>query len=149
MYRAAERVAAEVDGEAIVTGEAVGQVSSQTLGNLRAIDQVDTLPVFRPFLGYDQNEIIRLTERIGTAALSARVREYCAILPDRPVTYARPEAAIDEEEGLDLSLLERSVAERKVLDLRVLSAAELVEPYVFIDHVPAGAVVIDARPRRQ
>ena len=149
MYRAAERVAAEVEGEAIVTGEAVGQVSSQTLGNLRAIDEVATLPVFRPLLGYDKNEIIRLAERIGTAALSARVREYCAILPDRPVTHARPQAARNEERDVDLSLLEAAVAGRRVLDLRALSAAELVEPYVFIDHVPEGAVVIDARPRHQ
>ena len=149
MYRVAEAVAEEVRGEAIVTGESVGQVSSQTLGNLRAIDDVATLPVFRPLLGYNKNEIIRLAERIGTAALSARVREYCAILADRPVTHSRPEAARDEESRLDLSLLEEAVRARKVLDLRSLGPAELVEPYVFIDHVPEGAEVLDCRPAHQ
>ena len=149
MYRAAEAVAEDVGGEAIVTGEALGQVSSQTLGNLRAIEDAVTLPVFRPLLGYDKNEIIRLAERIGTSALSARVREYCAILPDRPVTHSSPAAARDEESRLDLGLLAEAVRGRKVLDLRELSAAELVEPYVFTDHVPEGAQVIDCRPLHQ
>ena len=149
MYRAAERVAAEVGGEAIVTGEALGQVSSQTLGNLRAIDEVAGIPVFRPLLGFDKNEIIALAGRVGTSALSARVQEYCAILPDRPVTHARPEAAKDEESRLDPALLTQAIEARKTLDLRALTAADLVEPYVFIDRVPEGAEVIDCRPRHQ
>jgi thiamine biosynthesis protein ThiI len=149
MYRAAEMVAAEVNGEAIVTGEALGQVSSQTLGNLRAIDEVATLPVFRPLIGYDKNEIIRLAEHVGTSGLSARVHEYCAILPERPVTHARPEAVSDEESRVDRALLADAVCTRKVMDLRALTPADLVEPYVFIDNVPEGARVIDCRPRHQ
>lgn len=149
MYRTAELVAARIEAEAIVTGESLGQVSSQTLGNLRSIDAVAGLPVFRPLLGYDKNDIIALAERVGTGALSARVKEYCAILPDRPVTAAKPHAVDDEESRLDLSLLERVVADRKVLDLRELTAAELVEPYVFTSEVPEGAVVIDCRSAHQ
>jgi thiamine biosynthesis protein ThiI len=149
MYRAAEAVAAQLDGQAIVTGEALGQVSSQTLGNLRAIDEAATLPVFRPLLGYEKNEIIRLAEKVGTSALSARVREHCAILPERPVTNARTGAAKDEESRLDPGLLDHAVRTRKIMDLRALSPAELVEPYVFIDHVPEGAQVVDCRPRHQ
>ncbi|NIR43493.1 MAG: tRNA 4-thiouridine(8) synthase ThiI, partial [Gemmatimonadetes bacterium] len=86
MYRVAEAVAQDIRGEAIVTGESVGQVSSQTLGNLRAIDEVAVLPVLRPLVGLDKTEIIARAETIGTAVLSAKVREYCAILPNRPVT---------------------------------------------------------------
>jgi thiamine biosynthesis protein ThiI len=149
MYRAAEAVAADLGAEAIVTGESLGQVSSQTLGNLRAIDEVAELPVFRPLLGYDKNEIIQLAERVGTSALSARVHEYCAILPEKPVTHARPSAARDEESRVDLSLLESALQARKALDLRALGAAELVEPYVFIDRVPDGAEVVDCRPPHQ
>jgi thiamine biosynthesis protein ThiI len=149
MYRAAEAVAAELGADAIVTGDALGQVSSQTLGNLRAIDEVATLPVFRPLVGYDKIDIIRLAEHVGTSALSARVHEYCAILPERPVTNARPAAASDEESRVDLGLLARAVQARRVLDLLALTPAELVEPYVFIDHVPEGASVIDCRPQHQ
>jgi thiamine biosynthesis protein ThiI len=149
MYRAAEAVAAEIEADAIVTGESLGQVSSQTLGNLRAIDEVAALPVFRPLLGYDKNEIIQLADRVGTSALSARVHEYCAILPEKPVTRAAPSAARDEESRVDLGLLSAAVARRKSLDLRALGADELVEPYVFIDRVPEGADVVDCRPPHQ
>ena len=149
MYRAAETVAREVEAEAIITGESVGQVSSQTLGNLRAIDDVAVLPVFRPLLGLDKQEIIERADRIGTSALSARVKEYCAILPDRPVTHSRPEAARDEESRLDLERLDETVAERKVMDLRGLDPFDLVEPYIFAEEVPADAVVVDCRSEEE
>ena len=149
MYRAGESVAREIDAEAIVTGESVGQVSSQTLGNLRAIDEVATLPVLRPLVGLDKVEIIRRAERIGTAVLSQYIREYCAIVPDRPVTHARPQAAADEESKVDLSVLEAAVRARAVLDLRGLTAVDLVQPYLFIETIPAGAEVIDCREAHQ
>ena len=146
MYRVAERIATELEAEAIVTGEAIGQVSSQTLANLRAIDAATTLPVFRPLLGFDKGWIIERAGRIGTAALSARVREYCAIVQDKPVTHSSPARVSAREAGLDTAVLERAVAERKILDLRKLSPSDLVEPYLFIDNVPEAAVVIDCRP---
>ena len=145
MYRVGEAIALEGGREAVVTGEAVGQVSSQTLGNLRAIDEVATLPVFRPLLGYDKVEIIRLAERIGTAMLSAHIREYCAIVPDKPVTHAKPHAARDEESRMDLSVLDRAVAGHRVLNLRSLSDVDLVQPYIFATEVKENVVVFDCR----
>ena len=145
MYQAAESVATSVGGEAIITGESLGQVSSQTLGNLRAIEDAVELPVFRPLLGMDKHEIIALTESIGTAALSARIREYCAILPDRPVTHSSPAAARDESSRIDPAILDRAVASRRTLDLRSLDARDLVEPYVFTDEVKEGVDVLDCR----
>ncbi len=145
MYRAAEAVAQEIGGEAIITGESVGQVSSQTLGNLRAIDEVAALPVFRPLIGLDKTEIIRRAEEIGTAVLSARIREYCAILPHRPVTHAKPSAARDEESRMDLSLIGQAVSERKVLNLRALKAVDLVQPYLFTIEISGNAAVLDCR----
>jgi thiamine biosynthesis protein ThiI len=145
MYRAAESIATEVRGEAVITGESLGQVSSQTLGNLRAIDEVASLPVFRPLIGMDKHDIIDLTETVGTAALSARIREYCAILPDRPVTHSKPAAARDEASKVDPAVVERAVADRKILDLRELNARDLVEPYVFTDEIRPHATVLDCR----
>lgn len=145
MYRVGEAIALEGGREAVVTGEAVGQVSSQTLGNLRAIDEVATLPVFRPLLGYDKVEIIRVAERIGTAMLSAHIREYCAIVPHKPVTHAKPHAARDEESKMDLSVLDRAVAGHRVLNLRSLSDVDLVQPYIFATEVKENAVVFDCR----
>ena len=85
MYRAASRVAEALDGAAIVTGEAVGQVSSQTLHNLRTLDPAADRPLFRPLLGFDKQEIIERARAIGTAALSEQVKEYCAITSGHPV----------------------------------------------------------------
>jgi thiamine biosynthesis protein ThiI len=65
----------DIGADAVVTGESVGQVSSQTLANLRAIDAVASLPVLRPLVGLDKVEIIRRAERIGTAVLSQHIRE--------------------------------------------------------------------------
>ena len=146
MYEAGEAVADEVGADALVTGESLGQVSSQTLTNLRAIDDAADRPVFRPLIGLDKNDIIAITERVGTAALSARIREYCAILPDRPVTAAKRAAVVDEASRVDPAVLERAVATRRVLELTDLDPGELVEAYVFTDEVPDEAVVLDVRP---
>lgn len=148
MYRAAEGVAAEIGADALATGESVGQVSSQTLPNLRAIGAAATLPVLRPLAGFDKEEIIRISRRIGTAALSARVREYCAILEGKPVTAAK-EAAVDREEApLDPELVERAVAGRSVVEVRS-AAAGMRREYLWVEAVPDGARLIDCRPPGQ
>ena len=146
MYRAANTVAKRLDADAIVTGEAVGQVSSQTLPNLRAIEPASNLPVFRPLLGFDKEEIIARARHIGTAALSEQVKEYCAIAPGKPVTAASAERVAEEESRIDPAVLEEAVSRRKTLDLRRLAPADLVAPYLFIDTVPDGAVLLDCRP---
>ncbi|MBR9988827.1 MAG: tRNA 4-thiouridine(8) synthase ThiI [Gemmatimonadetes bacterium] len=149
MYRTACMVADERSAEAIVTGEAMGQVSSQTLANLRAIEAVSTLPVLRPLIGFDKEEIIDRAKAIGTAALSEQVREYCAITPGQPVTAATIMRVDHEEAKMDPAVLERVVAARKVLDLRALLPADLAAPYLFIEDVPDNAVIIDTRPKSQ
>lgn len=145
MYRAAERIAGEVGASAIVTGESMGQVSSQTLANLRAIDDVATLPVLRPLLGMDKTEIIGRAERIGTGPLSAHLREHCALHHGKPVTEAKPHAVRDEESRMDLAVLDDAVAQRKVLDLQALTPEDLVRPYLFTSAVPDHAIVVDCR----
>ena len=149
MYRAASMVAELRRAQAIITGEAVGQVSSQTLTNLRVLDPAASLPLFRPLLGFDKDEIIDRARMIGTAALSEQVKEYCAITPGRPLTAAKLERVDEEERKLDATLLERAVAERKVIDIRALQPTDMVAPYLFAEDVPAGAVVFDCRPRHQ
>jgi len=149
MYRAAEGVAAEIGADALVTGESLGQVSSQTLRNLRSIEAAASLPVLRPLVGLDKEEIIRIAERIGTAALSARVKEYCAILEGKPVTAAKVLAVDREEAPLDPGLVDRAVATRRVLDVRKLADSDLQRDYLWLDVVPDGARVIDCRPPQQ
>jgi thiamine biosynthesis protein ThiI len=149
MYRAASQVALDSDAMAIITGEAVGQVSSQTLTNLRVLDPAASLPLFRPLLGFDKDEIIERARVIGTASLSEQVKEYCAITPGRPITASKMERLDAEEAKLDRSLLDAAVAARKVLDLRGITPADMVAPYLFTEDVPAGAHIIDCRPLAQ
>lgn len=149
MYRAASQIGHQIGAEAIITGEAVGQVSSQTLTNLRAIDSAATLPVFRPLVGFDKEEIIERARRIGTAALSEQVKEYCAIAPGHPVTAAREERVLVEERKMDLSILDRVTSSAKKLRVRELSSTDLVAPYIFKSEVEPDAVVIDCRTEQQ
>jgi tRNA uracil 4-sulfurtransferase len=146
MYRAAAQVAQQWKAHAIITGEAVGQVSSQTLPNLRAIEPASSLPVFRPLLGFDKEEIIGRARLIGTAALSEQVKEYCAIAPGKPVTAASVERVNAEEARLDLGVVDQAVDQRKVIDLRALTNTDLAAAYLFTSEIPEGATIIDCRP---
>jgi thiamine biosynthesis protein ThiI len=145
MYRAAEAIALRTRADAIITGEAVGQVSSQTLANLRAIDASVSLPVLRPLIGSDKEEIVDLARHIGTYDLSARVREYCSISDGRTATAARPETLVREEEGLDAGVLESVVSGASEVGLRGLRLDTVVAAGLFIDHLPDDALVIDLR----
>lgn len=149
MYRAASLIGLRENAEAIVTGEAIGQVSSQTLANLRAIEPAAELPVFRPLLGFDKTEIIERARKLGTAALSEQVKEYCAIAPGKPVTAATVSAVDREESRLDQGLIHRATTEPRVHDLRKLNPSDLVAPYLFIDRIPENARVLDCRPEDQ
>jgi tRNA uracil 4-sulfurtransferase len=149
MYRAASAVGRSGAASAIVTGESIGQVSSQTLANLRAIETAAELPVLRPLLGFEKDEIIGHARAIGTAALSAHVKEYCAIAPGNPVTATTIERVDAEEVKLDLQVLDRAVEGRRILDLRLLRHTDMVAPYLFTSEIPEGAEVIDCRPEAQ
>ncbi|HET8656257.1 MAG TPA: tRNA uracil 4-sulfurtransferase ThiI, partial [Longimicrobiaceae bacterium] len=149
MYGAAERIASGTGALAVVTGEAIGQVSSQTLHNLAAIDGASALPVIRPLVGFDKGEIIETSRRVGNFEISSGVKEYCAIAPGNPVTHATPRSAQAEEAKLDPAVLRRAVEATREIDLRALSAADLVESYLYIDQLPEGAVVVDVRGEQE
>jgi thiamine biosynthesis protein ThiI len=149
MYRSACRVAAACGAEAVITGEAMGQVSSQTLSNLRAIDEAADLPVLRPLVGFDKPEIIERARAIGTYEISSRVREYCALTPEHPVTASTPERAAAQEARLDAAVLEEALGRAERLDLRSLAPEDVVTENLFLDDVPRGAVVLDMRPERE
>ncbi len=104
MIRVAEEVAKREGAMALVTGESLGQVASQTLENIRAVDEVATLPVLRPLIGMDKVEIIKDAERIGTFELSIQDHTDCCTLfmPRRPATRASIAEVIKGEEELDM-----------------------------------------------
>jgi thiamine biosynthesis protein ThiI len=147
MLRAAARVAETCRAEAIVTGDAVGQVSSQTLRNLRAISGATDRMILRPLVGSNKQEIIEQARRIGSFDLSKVVREYCDLVPRRPATGASIRTIEAEEERLDLAILERAVAARTIFDLRSLDVEKLELPELQVESVPDDAIVIDLRSK--
>jgi len=94
MLAAAEALAESTGGSAIVTGDNLGQVASQTLPNLKAEESLIKMPVIRPLIGLDKNEIVELAKEIGTYSISTSFKEGCPHTPRYPVTagcYVNPE----------------------------------------------------------
>jgi thiamine biosynthesis protein ThiI len=149
MLRAAERVARAKRASALVTGEAVGQVSSQTLKNLAVISRATQRLVLRPLVGSNKEEIIQRAEQIGTFELSKVVGEYCDLVPRRPATGASLRAIEAEEAKIDLAVVERATDAREVLDLRGLGESDFALPELEVDEVPEGALLLDLRSRQQ
>ena len=114
MLRAADRIAAEVGAEALVTGESVAQVSSQTLTNLSVIDSVADNLVLRPLATTDKQQIIDLARTIGTEEFSRHIPEYCAVISDKPTTNARPGRIEREESRFDFAVLDAALANASI-----------------------------------
>ena len=118
MLRIAEAVAQKVDALALVTGENVGQVASQTLSNMRVIEEVTPLPILRPLAGDNKEEIINEARRIGTYQISIEPYEDCCsvFVPKHPETRAKLEKVREIESTLNLApLIEQTLeqTERK------------------------------------
>ncbi|MDD1676490.1 MAG: tRNA 4-thiouridine(8) synthase ThiI [Methanomicrobiales archaeon] len=99
MYRLAEEVAHSCGAKGIVTGESLGQVASQTLDNLQVLSKATTLPFYRPLIGLDKEEIIRIAREIGTFLPSTKPATGCTAVPEKPATTADSER-IRRLEGL-------------------------------------------------
>ncbi len=146
-YRAGEVIAHDIGADALITGEAIGQVSSQTLKNLRAIeDALTKLPVLRPLIGADKDEIFVMARKIGTFELSAVIREVCSLTSTyHPVTECSPESARKEERKCDLTILDNAINQRKIVMIKDLSLHDLVSDDLSIVNIPDKAEVIDCR----
>ena len=116
MMRLAQRVADEVRAKALVTGECLGQVASQTMEALRVSEDVAELPVLRPLIGMDKEEIIRISRKIGTFDTSILPYEDCCTVftPRHPKTKPRVEEVRELEAVLDIdALCDRAMAGRE------------------------------------
>jgi thiamine biosynthesis protein ThiI len=117
MMRIAEAIAHRRGAQALVTGEVVGQVASQTLENLAVIGSVATLPIFRPLIGMDKDEITAEAIRIGTYPISIVPDQDCCTLftPRNPLTRARRDDVEAAEQALPIDdIVARAVREAVV-----------------------------------
>ena len=146
MLRAATSVAKEMHVDALVTGEAVAQVSSQTLTNLAVIDAATDHLVLRPLVAMDKQDIIDISARIGTEEFVKNIPEYCAVISKNPTTKAKPEKIAAEEERFDFAQLDKAVAERRIVSVSDIIADDLTREEVeVVDHVDQGEIIIDIR----
>ncbi len=112
MMRIAEAIARQFRAGALVTGEVVGQVASQTIENLTAINEVATLPVLRPLIGMDKDEITAQAQRLGTYPVSIIPDQDCCTLftPKHPATKARHGDVVNAEATLNIDeIVQRAV----------------------------------------
>ncbi|MEO0140899.1 MAG: tRNA uracil 4-sulfurtransferase ThiI [candidate division WOR-3 bacterium] len=141
-YIAGAEIARRKNYPALITGESLGQVSSQTLHNLVALEAGLEIPVMRPLLGFDKEEIISLARQIGIYHISEGMKEYCDLAGGHPVTASDPERLALHTRDLDMSLVERAIAS---LEITQLPSAPEDADEIEIDHVPPGAVLVDLR----
>ena len=113
MMRLAQAVARRTGAKALVTGESLGQVASQTMDALAVSDEVCELPVLRPVIGMDKQEIVLLSRRIGTFETSIQPFEDCCTVftPRHPKTHPHLDEVREYEKALDVEgLVERALA---------------------------------------
>lgn len=147
MVRAASQIARRYGVQALVTGEALGQVSSQTLSNLRLIDNVSDTLVLRPLIAFDKPDIIQLARQIGTEKLSMTMPEYCAVISKNPTVKAIKEKIEAQEARFDFSLLDKAVQSVQNLEIRELAQqhSALALEVETVSKVAAGEVILDIR----
>ncbi|MFT2110932.1 tRNA uracil 4-sulfurtransferase ThiI [Marinomonas sp. 2405UD68-3] len=114
MLRAATKIMPVVGAQALVTGESVAQVSSQTLINLKVIDQVTEELVLRPLITENKQEIIDLAKSIGTAPFAASIPEYCGVISVKPTTRAKLFKIEHQETKFDFDVLDLAVENAKI-----------------------------------
>ena len=118
MVRAASQIAERFGIQAIVTGEALGQVSSQTLTNLRLIDEASDSLVLRPLITHDKEQIIAMAREIGTEDIAKSMPEFCGVISKNPTVKAVRTRIISEEENFNFDVLQNAIDQAQILDIR-------------------------------
>lgn len=146
MLRAASQLADKLDIAALVTGEAVAQVSSQTLQNLSVITQATDSLVLRPLVTMDKPQIIDIAREIGTEVFAKNIPEYCGVISNKPTTRAKRERIESEEARFDMSVLQAAIDSAVLTNIDEIAAADLEQKHIAISQaIPAGSVVLDIR----
>ncbi len=146
MLRAATQIAERLEIDALVTGEAISQVSSQTLPNLAVIDAVTDMLVLRPLIASHKQDIIDTATQIGTAEFAKHMPEYCGVISVNPATRAKRNRVEYEEAQFDMAVFERALTNARQVSIDrvidVLGEAVQVEE---VREALAGQIVLDIR----
>ena len=146
MLRAATHFAEQLQINALVTGEAISQVSSQTLPNLSAIDRATEMLVLRPLLASHKQDIIDQAVEIGTADFARHMPEYCGVISVNPTTNAKLPRVVHEEQKFDMAVLERALERARLVSIdNVIDELGQDISVEEVAQATTGQVVIDIR----
>ena len=147
MIRAATKIAERGKIQALVTGESLGQVSSQTLTNLNVINQVTDTLILRPLAAYDKQDIIDIARSIGTEEFSKTIPEYCGVISKKPTVKAVLSKVEEEEGNFNFDILDKVVSETRVYDIRDIGkeSEEEIHAVDLVENITDNAIVLDIR----
>ncbi len=115
MYMVGEALADEIDAEALVTGESLGQVASQTLSNLSSVDKAVNIPIHRPLIGLDKTEVVEIARQIGTYEISIQPTICCMLTPDEPRVRSETTELEKEETKIELPEMKEEIEFEKLM----------------------------------
>lgn len=147
MLKASEKIADDMKIDALLTGESIAQVSSQTLRNLALIDQVTNKLVLRPLSTMNKPEIIDIANKIGTKRFAETMPEYCGVISQNPVTHGSYDRVEKEAKAFDYSILDEAVKNAKVsnVDEIVNEISSIGEVEIVNDISSGDYTIIDIR----
>lgn len=118
LLRYAEKIAKKEQVGAIIMGDSLGQVASQTLQNLRVIEDVVETPILRPLIGLDKEDVVQIAKKIGTYNLSILPSTDCNAVPSKPATKVKLEDILAEEKKLEVKkLLDQAIKNAELISL--------------------------------
>jgi thiamine biosynthesis protein ThiI len=147
MVRAATKIAERGKIQALVTGESLGQVSSQTLTNLNVINRVTDTLILRPLAAYDKQDIIDIARNIGTEEFSKTIPEYCGVISKKPTVKAVLSKVEEEEGNFNFDILDKVVSDTRVYDIRDIGkeTEEEIRAVDLVEDISDNAIVLDIR----
>jgi len=151
MLIASEKIADAMEIDALVTGESVAQVSSQTLRNLALIDQVTNKLVLRPLATVNKPEIINIANEIGTRHFAENMPEYCGVISQNPITHGSFKRMEKVAQKFNYEVLDKAVEEAQHLSIDEIEADITAQaPITVINDISDGNyTVIDIRPEEE
>jgi thiamine biosynthesis protein ThiI len=151
MLTAAEKIADTMEIDALLTGESVAQVSSQTLRNLAIIDQVTNKLVLRPLATMNKPEIINIANEIGTRHFAENMPEYCGVISQNPITHGSFKRMAKVAQKFDYNVLEKAVEDAQHLYINeIVEDIENQAPVEVVSDISDGNyTVIDIRPEEE
>jgi thiamine biosynthesis protein ThiI len=147
MLMASEKVAKEMEIDALVTGESVAQVSSQTLRNLALIDQASNMLIIRPLATMNKPEIIDISTKIGTRRFAENMPEYCGVISKNPITHGSFKRMEREAKRFDYAVLDKAVEDAKSIYVdEVIDDVSNNAPIEVVENIENKSyVIIDIR----